>query len=662
MSTKRWSRAELRGIPPIVTWPTVATNLLSSSEKERFAEKCEAIKLYLSGVSTEDIKKTTGVSRWDLPRMVKRCLEFAPDGQIFGFRAIISHVHIDPYIRKKEPTKKLKEQHGGLSGVLNATLTRFPGIEKELVTLIKKSSKAQRIHEHKIHATTLHHIFIDCLKSHGVRETEWPFNTKYQGARSIQRFMKTVLDANFGQSVNAREERAAKAHLAVGNGVEPLLCFEEPFDAVEIDAYYINALLSVAFSTPEGTKTYVLLDRLWLLAALDRASSAILANSVVYSSQVGSDDVIRVIRDAVSNKWQPMELTIKGLSYPKSGGYPSGVIPVCYGANWGCLLLDGALAHLSKQIRESARRTLGFSLNWGPVGHFERRPNVERFFKSISDNIFRRLPSTTGSSPRTGRSDNAEANAIRYKIDAHEVEELIDVYIAQYNATPTSGLSFLSPLEFIQHFTEDPDHHFLIRHLPQNVMKASTPIPCVMKCTVRGGRSNGRRPYIQIDNVRYTSYLLGHTSALIGQQIVVEIDEEDMRQVKAFTTNGAELGFLKASGRWSQTKHSRKTRKAINALLYRRILVLSEFDDPVQVYLSYLSKPSDKVTQKSQVVPSSNAVEATRISQESKLPLKISSPSPNIDNTTSTHLKDQKTGLIMDSPSIDLNQLVNRKF
>src|SRR3546814_6666964 len=63
-----------------------------------------------------------------------------------------------------------------------------------------------------------------------------------------------------------------------------------------------------------------------------------------------------------------------------------------------------------------------------------------------------------------------------------------------------------------------------------------------------------------------------------------------MRQIRAYLKNGAELGFLVAKGRWSTTKHSRRTRKAINSLMSKRILVISEFDDPVRVYLSYRSE------------------------------------------------------------------------
>jgi hypothetical protein len=99
------------------------------------------------------------------------------------------------------------------------------------------------------------------------------------------------------------------------------------------------------------------------------------------------------------------------------------------------MLLDGALVHLSNAVRERARNELGFIINWGPVGHFERRPNIERYFKKISDDVFMRYPSTTGSNPGNGRAKNAEENAVIYRLLADEAEQLIAVYTAQHNGT-----------------------------------------------------------------------------------------------------------------------------------------------------------------------------------------------------------------------------------
>lgn len=657
---RRWSRSEsLYSAPPVDTWPTVNIDSLLPESQETFLLKVEAIQLYAQGHLGAEIKKRTGIQPSTLSKITKRCLEMGPDGQIMGYRALIPYLHLKAYERKSIVKGKRQEQKGGHAGALGALLNRMPGIELALLSLIKKEAKFKGVHEHRIRPKDIHQIFLGYLKENGITNKEWPFNTKYLGIRSIQIYMNNILSSDFDRTVSTREEQVAKAHLPVGKGIEPLMIFEEPFDAVELDAYDINAFLSVAFQTPEGGLTDVLLDRLWLLAMADRTSNVVIAHSIVYSSEVSSEDVIRVIRNAAFGKWKPKGSLIAGLQYPESGGMPSGVLPECQGAMWGCILLDGALAHLSKNIYELARTKLGFNVNWGPAGHFERRPNIERLFKHISDEIFMRFPSTTGANPGNGRAKDAEKKATRYRIRASEVEDLLDVFFAQYNATPTEGLSYRSPLEYLEIFVKDENNHFLMRHLPENTATFATPLCIRKECKVRGGIKNGRRPYIELDGVRYTSPTLSQLYNLIGQNIIVECDEEDYRQVRAFLENGAELGFLSATGKWAQTKHSIKTRKIINRLKHRRLLVISEFDDPVQAYLSYLSMSSKSKRSEKNHPSSKNATEATRVAIESGLDLFLPTEE-HVDNINPDS-SSQVSGDLMDKPFPDLNEIINRQ-
>lgn len=164
------------------------------------------------------------------------------------------------------------------------------------------------------------------MEDKGVGKNEWPVITKYLGLRSTQQFMNEILNRHFSRTGTVREDSAARAHLSVGKGISPLLSFDEPYDAVEIGTYKIEAHVTVAFHTPEGLETDLRLNRLNLIAVVDRFSSAVLAYTVVYRRKVNADDILRVIRHAVSGTWTPMELTIPGLRYPDGGGLPSGVI------------------------------------------------------------------------------------------------------------------------------------------------------------------------------------------------------------------------------------------------------------------------------------------------------------------------------------------------
>lgn len=665
MGTERRSRDDrIKGAPPFGEWPTVADSMLDDRSRERFRNRSAAVKMYLEGYPVTEITLATGISRGVLAEYADRCLETANDGRIMGFRALIPNLPLKKYQRVGEIKRKYPEAQGGLSGVFRQTLEQFPDIEERLRNLaLKKSDQDTNVHEKKISATTLWVEFIKLLRKNGVEPTQWPFNTKHQGRKAIQRFLNETLDGTFAHSVTSREEREAIAHLAVGTGHEPIIRFEEPYDCVEIDAFCINAIFSVEFWTPEGTTTTIQLERIWLIAMIEEISSAVLAYTIVYRSEVSAEDVLRVIRKSI-NPPEKMALTIPGLVYPESGGLPNEVFPECVGAAWAVLMLDGALAHLSHAIHARARKTIGFEINWGPVGHFERRPNVERLFSNIAKDIFSKMPSTTGSHPHNGRAKDAQENAIKYKIFADEAEQLVAVYMAQHNVTPSEGISYNSPLDVLRYYLKEKADHFIIRHLPVRSGSSEVSLPLVITRTVRGGRSSGRRPYVEIDGARYTNPVLAQTAGLIGKKLTLELNEDDWRYAKAFLENGAELGILKVGGRWHQTKHSRKTRKIINSLVSKREFVITSLDDPVQVYLNYLStkKSKSRGSQKNPLLTPRNATEATRVSKESGLPRKIISDKAT--HKPQVHSVDELTSLqprAIAGPMPDLQELLTQK-
>lgn len=585
-----WSRKQaIASAPPVETWPNVLIDNIDISKREKVAAQISAVKLYMSNMRTSDITLLTGVKRDILPRLTRKCLTLGEDGIILGFRALLPYTRLAEYTRRAPQKEKFPEAQGGQSGLLGNLLRNNPDLEEQLVLYIRQDAKLHEIPEYKLRPRDLHRIFISLLRQIGHSDTEWPFSSKFRGKRSIEKYMRSVLLRNFSKTVATRGNGDARAHSYVGTAEEPFLEFNEPYAAVEIDAYKIESHLTVALQTPEGTETECLLERLWLIAAVDRFSTAILAYTVVYRSEVNADDVLKVIREAATGRWIKRTLQLP-ISYPEGGGLPSGVLPQAHGAIWACTMLDGALAHLSQAVHERARKALGFSINWGAVGHFERRPNVEKTFDKIAEEVFKRLPSTTGSGPGRGRARDGEAKAIRHRIRAVDAEEILDVTIAQHNALPGAGTSYLGPLGVLRYFFEDKTDSFLVRRLPIDAFERARTLAVMETATVRGSLEDGRRPYVQLDGVHYTSPVLANAAHLIGRTVTLEIDEEDYRQVRAYLPNGADLGFLKAKGKWGLTKHSRRTRKTINRLVSKRVLVLSEFDDPMRAYMQLLAQ------------------------------------------------------------------------
>ncbi|QRR08529.1 hypothetical protein FPJ27_15775 [Burkholderia sp. MS455] len=608
------SRGELlAAAPPLEMWPSLDAVHGENKDAEEIDKRVVAIKMLTAGKTYRQIRLLTGLHRSTVRRLMTKCLEVAEDGRIQGYRALVPYVHLRPNVRQTSIGAKRPEQHGGMSGALGAILARFPDLSGSLSEKIKRDKSGKPTGYHPT-GMALVRFFHSALRNRKVGPNEWPFNTKYGGRRSIARYMRSLLYGSFDDIVEHKGNSDAKALAATGKGYSLTIPCEEPFDIVEIDAYHVDAFLSVLFETPDGTTTEVTLQRLWLLAVVDRLTTAILAYSVVFSSEVTADDVVAVMRRAIVNIWKPKKLTIP-VEYLPGSGLPSGVIPDAANAVWTLTMLDGALANLATKIHDVVRRSAGFMINWGPPGHFEHRPNVEKTFSKIASNVFKRLPSTTGKDPKHGRAKDAIESATKYSVRADEVEQLVDVHWAEHNATPGERNYFRSPLETMQQFLCGDNPKCMLRRVPTDVMgRPRLAYRRVVK-TVRGSVTSGRRPYIQLENVRYTNPLLANSAWLIGKEIIIYVDDDDLRQVWAYLATGEEYGVLVADGKWGMTKHSLTTRKAIFSLVYRRVIVLSQTCDPVADYLNYLAGKAVRKGKHAGPAPKA-ATEAVRVAND----------------------------------------------
>jgi putative transposase len=644
-------------LPP-EKWPDILVDILPEEEREEFYNKKKAVTLYYEGRTLRDIEALTGISRGSVRHYAKRSMILNQDGQIWGFRVLVPNSRAEAYKRTQASSPKLPEAQGGHSGLLQQTLNRFPEINVRLIKLILKRGGKKVAHDNRIRIKDLHREFIKLLKEKNVADTEWPFNTKHKGIRSLGHFMNSVLEQNFCSAVYAREESAASAHTPLGTGTGPVLVFTQPYEAVEIDAYYIDAHFTVGFVNPNGNITEVLLSRLWLISIIDRVSTAVLAYEIVYRSEVSASDVVGLIAKAVNQQWQRLPLSIPKLEYLPDSGLPSGVFPELRGAVWGTLMLDNALAHLSTAISEQARRLLGFSVNWGPVRHFERRPNIERLHLDVANQLFWRLPSTTGSNPHNRRAANGEYLAEKLKIRVDEVEQQLDVYMASHNVRPNEGIFFISPLEYLRQSLERGI--FMPRHIPNhNADKATFPMRVAV--TVRGSMKSGRRPYCQFLREHYSSPIMAASYNLVGKNITLEIDVEDLRQVKAYLSDGSSLGFLTAQGKWRQSKHDLKTRRAILSLMSSGDMFVTTSDNPVQIYLNYLSQGTRKNALKTDLVPAPKAAtEAVRVAKAADIDLQLEPNSKNQSPAPAFPLLSE-TSSIMPGTMPSLSEILGKK-
>jgi transposase InsO family protein len=364
------------------------------------------------------------------------------------------------------------------------------------------------------------------------------------------------------------------------------------YERVEFDAHRIDTLMNLTVDDlHSGELIWLLLERLWLLALIDSASGTVLGYHVAFGRNYSGEDVLICLENAIL-PWRPRELRIPGLTYPEGGGLPSGVIPELEYATWGTLAFDNAKSHLSKWVWERISKCIGCTLNPGPVARPNTRPFVERFFRALEENGFHRLPSTTGSSPEDPRRREPEKAALRYKIHFEEILDLVDVLVAQYNATPTPGRYNRSPLDVLRFAIER--NSFFVRKIPEGERGSFALAVVRAPVTVRGNLASGVAPFVRFMGARYHSPQLSAAPTLIGRRALVEFHTRDLRQIRLFGENGDEFGILTVSQSWAQQPHDLRVRKAILRCMRDGRIARRGVPDVVQAYIEHKSKEALK--------------------------------------------------------------------
>lgn len=572
-------------------WPTVNTSLLNEEQIIRYEGRENAIREYLKGKKVKEISEAFSVSRVELGRLLKRCLTLHPDGRIWGWRALIPYRRQRPY-RRNAPVKSYPgSTKGGCSGALMQLFARLPYIKELVDTLFLKKRKEGIVHESRIPLKSIHKRFLNACRDAGVPASEYPFSVKSLGREALWRYLCRLQTSEFASAVLARHGKDAARILKATNNSHSEGRILSPFQNVEFDAHRIDLFCNISMPSPYGGIVKRVIERFWILAIIEAVTRAILGYHISLNREYNATDVLLCVRNAVV-PWKRRGLTIPRLEYPERAGMPSEMIPELAWALWDEFSYDNDKANLADGVLKNLVKVVGCAINPGPVETPEGRPLIERFFQTLEENGFHRLPSTTGSGPHDPRRNNPEAAAIRLDIKLEHIEELVEVLIMGYNGTPHSGIGYRTPLEYLQYFISDENR--LIRTLPEERRSNMALLNIEASRVVRGNIKEGRRPYVEYEGVRYQNDVLARTFDLVGTRLRLSINPDDPRSILSYLPNGSELGILTAHGFWGRTPHTLEVRKTILALRTRRLLWYAAEQDPMQVYLDYLATQSHK--------------------------------------------------------------------
>jgi hypothetical protein len=358
-----------------------------------------------------------------------------------------------------------------------------------------------------------------------------------------------------------------------------------PYDVIGFDGHKIDLRVTLRIDDPLGFETLLVLQRIWILVLLCVATRAVIGYSLALGREYNKDDVAEALH-ATLTPHAKRTYRIPGLRVRAGREFPSEVIPETAWACWNTLRFDAAKAHFATATLE---RLTGIVRCWtdnGPLGEKNERAFIERFFDQLASHFAHRLPGTTGRSPKAvERALNDVGGNLTLLMSLDELEEVIDVVLADYNGEPHTGLGGRIPLEAMQFFlAREPGS---IRTLPEARHETLCLLQEARVVVIRGSIKRGVRPHINFEYVRYTNSILSSNASLFGRQLRIYFNVKDIRHVQAFFTDGAELGVLTAVRPWCFSQHSLRVRQEIFRLIHQRKITYRDGEDPVEAWFAY---------------------------------------------------------------------------
>lgn len=590
----------LRLLPPhreqTNSWPNIDLGSLNAVERTYVETATKALMDFVKGVPPKEIKIHHGIYPAQLYQLFKRCVATHPDdGDIYGFRGLVRWQRPRSYCRKKAISRSLGSGRGHCAGALTRLLTEYPDIASRLFDLILGRDKSLGV---TLQPIKIHIEFVQMCQQIGLQKQQaWPFNTKTLGRGAIHLLIQTVKDSHPTTMIRHQYGEDSALKTKIGFGHSKLLQPNVPFAAIGIDEFSFDSITTVALPTPGGGEQDIATERVCIILIVDHVTRRILGWHAYFGKAVSAYDIRAAIQHAL-NPQDTLPLTLP-LQYPESSpAVPDPFFKTLAYSGWTTIWMDNAFGHQDISLVGDIATKLGASINFGPVKQWYRRATLERRIKEVLTQSAQRLPSTTGSNPLDPRKSNPVEEAVQHKIRWTDVKQLIDVTIAELNATPSESIGFLSPNDLLAQWQQDPGRGFLSRPLPNAVHNNKAFVYKYEIAKVKGNQRDGRRPYINLDRVRYTSPQLAQHWSLIGKTLRIGIDEGDMRFVSASIQNtGIQLDRLQAAGDWGKTPHSRQMRKEINRLQHLRLQHQVTQTDPVKSYLTHLRTTALKQSQ-----------------------------------------------------------------
>lgn len=538
----RIDRTELFDAEQLQDWFRPDLSTVKVEFVDRFQRRCAALTAVLTGaMSLTRAAEANGLCRRRLKRMAKLAPQLARDGHPFGYRVCVPW---GIYERGEDNTDDARMPAAAQPHAMRKLLRAQPTIAAwvEGFTMKLPPGRPPKAFER------LFAKIVGELKRLDQHEF-YPLNQPDQGRRALLRHLRKV---HIDDITVPTLDEMGPAPTVLADAFRG-----RSFDRSEFDAHSLDIEAELGVVLPNGGVVKRRITKMWFLCEVEIESRAILAWTLRVGRGYNNLDLASCVARAL-HPWTRRELTIPGLEYAPDAGMPNS-IPGDRGRRRArCIALDNAKAHHSISFEDAMARAHGAILYFGRAHAPRSRPVVEQLFARLERGAFRDLPG--GFEPAI-RLDERKLRISNFApgdlpIQLHLFEELLDVLVANYNATPHPALGSLSPLQFLQ---MQPSRAFALS-MPEPAKDAREMGSVLVPVVVHGNRDTGELPHVNHLYVRYRSPELDQQWELVGKTVLARVCRHDLRKLLLLRSTTMPLGFVRAMPPWDRTPHDETTR------------------------------------------------------------------------------------------------------
>ena len=538
----------------INTWPGINIIDLPRDKNKKFIRNKNIVSRVMLGEKIRNVSRDVNVTRQFISYLLKRCLA----GQSYEEPNLTSGLIPQVKIYGGERKARLSMNNdSGARGAFQYILKNHSDIKARLDAMIK-AYISDSVKGQNLTPAVVHKKFLELLLEKHWPSNQYPFDQQNLAVESCRKYFHK-------QSQCYLLAKARKRAIIPLNKPVQMYCFEE----VEIDSQLMDINCNVVVDV-DGVQSVLRVSRVALLLAIDVESNCILAYHLCLSKEPNQFDLLSLLVK-IHSEWKPRDICLPNTQYEPGACLPGAISNEMRRLGIGKLKLDNAMAHHAYSIIDYVCGELGSTLNYGLPANPKSRNSVEYAFNRLNKYLHR-FKSTTGSHPKDPNKESIRHHKKPPMLNIKELEDFLSVIMTGHNVQPQNVLGGKTPLEVLN----EQCQQYPLQLNFKAESHCRSPFERIEKVKVYGYKHERRTPVVQFSGMRFRGPGINDVD-LYGKKIIILINVNDIRTVKASTESGTYLGDLYVAKSWQKYPLSFKTYQKIKRVVKRKRLLTRDY-------------------------------------------------------------------------------------